>query len=106
MRRSIVGAAIVASALLAAPSAASAHYYMGKAEAANDAWDFATERYGVVDPGIACRPQGADKPAPGYDYHRWVCGWYEEGCGGAVLILGARSHSRYYYRVLRGERCD
>jgi len=106
MKRVILAAACAAAALLAAPSVASARYYMTQREAKGFAYDFAIDRYGVIDPGIACRPQGERKPDPRYDYHRWVCGWYEDGCGGAVLILGARGRSHYYYRVLRGERCE
>ena len=79
---------------------------MSKVEAENDAWDFATERYGVSDPATYCRPQGEKQADPRYDYHRWTCGWYEDGCGGAVLIIGSHRPGRYYYRVLRGERCE
>jgi len=106
MRAKLTVALSAAALLLAAPSAASAHYYMGKAEARSNARDFAIDRYGVIDPGIYCRPQGAKQPDPRYDYHRWVCGWYEEGCGGAVLIYGSHSPTRYYYRVLSGQRCE
>jgi hypothetical protein len=104
--RTLLAGACATALLAAAPSVASAHYFMGKSEAQSNTRDFAIDRYGVIAPGVACRPQGQDKADPRYDYHRWVCGWYEDGCGGAVLILGARSHTRYYYRVLRGERCD
>lgn len=106
MKSKILAAAVAVAALLAVPSAASAHTYMGKAEAESNAYDFATGRYDVIDPGVYCRPQGANKADPRYDYHRWVCGWSEDGCGGAVLIIGSHRPGRYYYRVLRGERCD
>jgi hypothetical protein len=104
--RTLLAGACATALLAAAPSAASAHYFMGKAEAENNAWDFATERYDVTDPGTYCRPQGENKADPHYDYRRWVCGWSEDGCGGAVLIIGSHVPHRYYYRVLRGERCD
>ena len=106
MRRSTTVAACAAAALLVAPSAASAHTYMSKAEAESNTWDFATERYGLVDPATACRPQGERRADPRYDYHRWTCAWYEDGCYGMVLVIGSHRPGRYYYRVLRGERCD
>jgi hypothetical protein len=106
-------AGLAATALLAAiPAVASAEYYISQKRAEQFTRHAAGERYGTryedgsrVIYGASCRPQGLDRPRPGYIYHRWTCWWADESCEGKLLIVGSRGAGRYYSKVLRGQRC-
>jgi hypothetical protein len=117
MHRLILGATVVAAALVA-PSAANASdsYYISKAQAERNVRDAAEmeygEDYGITyeDTSAYCRPQGRAHAKRDYIYHRWVCGWagpdYDgDTASGRVRIIG-HSGDRYSYLILRGITWD
>jgi hypothetical protein len=102
-RRIALGAAAL-TATLALPGAAQADWFFSKSGAERATKDYVADRYADTYAGdltTSCRPQGRAYD-PGYKYHRWVCGWYDESddTSGAVLIVGSSSSGAYYGRVL------
>jgi hypothetical protein len=102
-------AALAAALLLSLTLSAAAHaeYYFTKGGAEKVARDFASKKYGLDQAELAtvCRPQG-EAYDPDYKYHRWVCGWSDGRCSGAVLVTGSSDTGAYYGRTLRGARCS
>jgi hypothetical protein len=99
--------------VLAVPAAAHAQgdgWYVSKRDAQRLTKGIAEREYGVRGINVAarCRPQG-QRYRPGYDYHRWVCGWawlssdQSELCSGAIIMAG-RSDGGLNWRVMRGMR--
>lgn len=104
-----VALAVAAAGVLAAPSAASASYYMTQKKAESTTRRHLHFNVGYHHTGASCRPQGRAEPEPGYIYHRWVCYWaagdsrYEPSCSGTALVRGSSTPGSYYYRVIYHE---
>jgi hypothetical protein len=90
---------MIASGALAVP-AAHADYYLSQNGAQRLALRHVERTYDVSGTIYAkCRPQFRNRPARGYDYHRWICGWSStNGCSGRLLIAGSRTPGAYYAR--------
>jgi hypothetical protein len=102
LRRLFLGAtatAMIAGGAVAVP-AAHADYYLSQGGAQRLALRYVDEHYDVSGTIYAkCRPQFRNAPAPGYKYHRWLCGWSSSnGCSGRLLIAGSQSPGAYYAR--------
>src|SRR3954468_17491984 len=50
-------------------------YYLSRAEAERVTRGFLRNTLGYRSAAASCAPEGLNKPAPGYVYHRWICGW-------------------------------
>jgi hypothetical protein len=108
----------VAGALVgpaAADAAYPASWYMTKAQAERAARGITAREYDVYDASAWCRPQGANRPRPGYVYHRWVCGVSADAslsdcesgyAGGQLLVAGSRHRDYTNWRWIRGVTCE
>lgn len=113
VRGRLVLAAVAAVALSAlSATAAEARYYMNKREAEHFMRDHLRQQ-GYRVTAAYCRPQGRNRPEPGYDYHRWTCGWaaghtrlYPD-CKGQTIVIGSSEPGTYYTKVVakHGEDC-
>jgi len=107
-RRFAIVAAVLAAVLVPA-TAAHAQWYMSKRAAERDARHYVSHYYAdtyAANLATRCRPSGQHYDRR-YDYHRWVCDWYDssDDTSGTVLIVGSdRSPGAYYGKVIHGAR--
>ena len=92
IRRKIAVGTMAIAGALAIPGVAQADWYLSKYSAERMAKRYVAYHYAdtyVSDLTTVCRPQGA-RYNPAYEYHRWVCGWYDssDDSSGVVLIVG------------------
>lgn len=105
MRRGLLVAAIVATALTA-PQAAHAEYYMSKKQAVHATRNYLHWTLGYHYTAAVCRPQYLEREKPGYVYHRWVCAWAAgddpdaPDCSGRSRARGSSSKGQFYWFVL------